>query len=88
MEIYYHANFLKNYRKRISSNQKLIKMVKKKVSLFLKNPSHSLLKDHSLKGKRKEQRAFWITGDYRIVYQKISPSKALFLNIDTHNQVY
>lgn len=46
------------------------------------------LKNHPLKGKKKDYKAFSITGDYRITYKLISKSKVIFVDIGTHNQVY
>lgn len=88
MEIYYHAKFLKNYHKRIASSSKLKRLVKKKISLFLKNPFDVVLKNHSLKGKKKGLRSFSVSPDLRIIYQEISKTTIVFLDIGSHNQVY
>ena len=88
MEIYYHAKFLKNYRKRIACFPKLKKLVKGKIKLFLKNPFNAVLKNHLLKGKKKGLRSFSVSPDLRIIYQEISKTKVIFLDIGSHNQVY
>lgn len=88
MDVYHHAKFLKNYRKRVLSNKKLKKQFAKKLKLFVKNPFDKTLKNHPLKGKKIGTRAFSITGDFRVVYKQISKSKVLLLDIGTHNQVY
>lgn len=38
MEILYHKNFLKNYRKRVLPNKKLDDKFKKRLKLLLENP--------------------------------------------------
>ena len=87
MEILYHANFLKAYRKRIKSNKKLDLLFQNKIQLFIKNYSNPTLKDHELIGEKENYRAFWLTGDYRVVYKKVGSTIILY-NIGTHNQVY
>ena len=83
-----HSQFIKSYRKRIAKDAKLTIKVSEKLDLFRKDFTNSLLKDHPLTGKKSHLRAFWITGDIRIVYQPISVGKVLLLDIGSHNQVY
>lgn len=80
--------FKKVFKARVKNNPKLVKKTKERVALFIKNPKNPVLKDHQLTGSQKENRAFWITGDVRIVYYPISKNEVLFLDIGTHNQVY
>ena len=87
MNIKYHKNFIKNFKKRYGSNPKIKKRYKERLKLFIKNPNDPVLLDHSLKGKKIKTRAFSIAGDIRVTYTKIG-SKFLFLDIGTHNQVY
>lgn len=87
MKTLYHKNFLKNYRKRIDPNKKLSSQFETRFDQFLKDPKNPVLKDHQLKGEKKEYRAFSITGDVRVVYKKFDDS-VLFYDIGTHNQVY
>ena len=79
--------FKKNFKSRISSNPKLVKKFKKRVQMFLGQREHRLLKDHKLSGKKKNYRAFSVTGDIRVVYT-IQGNVAVFMDIGTHNQVY
>lgn len=87
MEIEFHKNFLKNYRKRVLKNRKLDIKAEERINLFKNNPKNSLLRDHSLTGNMKEYRAFWITGNIRIVYKKIG-NKIMLYDIGSHPQVY
>lgn len=87
MKINYHKNFLKSYKKRILPKFSLDRKFKERLKLFLEDKSNSILKDHALKGKKSEYRAFSITGDIRVVYEKVSGG-VLFHDIGTHNQVY
>lgn len=87
MEIEFHKNFLKNYRKRVLKNRKLDIKAEERIDLFKDNPKNPLLRDHSLTGDMKEYRAFWITGNIRIVYRKIG-NKVMLYDIGSHPQVY
>jgi len=88
VDIELHPKFEKSYKNRIANNTKLMKKVSEKLTLFQKDPTSSLLKDHTLMGEKSHLRAFWITGDIRIVYLPVSSNHVLLLDIGSHNQVY
>lgn len=71
MNVHYHKNFLKSYSKRIIRNLNLDKR----------------FKDHALTGSIKGYRAFSVTGDVRVVYERVDDG-VLLHDIGTHNQVY
>lgn len=83
-----HPQFKKSYKKRIANNAKLVKRVAERIELFQKDPTNPLLKDHVLTGEKSHLRAFWVTGDIRIVYFPVSSEGSLLLDIGSHNQVY
>jgi addiction module RelE/StbE family toxin len=87
MLIRYHSQFRKHYKKRIAPYPDLKQKFAQRVELFLDNSKHPLLKDHSLVGQKKMLRAFWVTGDVRVVY-KIEEQILYLYDIGTHNQVY
>jgi len=87
MRIRYHKNFLKNYKKRIVSNEKLDLKFKSQMGKFLEDPSHITLKSHKLTGKMSTYWSFSVTGDIRVIYRKVADVIVLF-DIGTHNQVY
>ena len=88
MNITIHPDFKKAYKKRISNNPKLVAKTAERLRLFQENPRNPLLRDHKLKGDKKDFRGFWITGDIRIVYFPVSDNEVLLLSVGTHNQVY
>lgn len=88
VKILYSKKFLKNFRKRIAPVSNLSIKFNERVAVFAKNPKDQILKDHSLTGDKKDYRAFWITGDFRVMYLPTSKNEVLFLDIGTHNQVY
>jgi toxin HigB-1 len=76
------------YKKRIAKNAKLVKKVADRLKLFANDPSDVMLKDHPLRGSKRELRAFWVTGDIRIVYTWVEHNRVLLLDVGGHNQVY
>ena len=87
MKVFYHKTFRKNFKKRISHKPNLINKFKERFKLFLQDPSNQFLKDHKLVGRKKDYRAFSITGDIRVVYY-VREEIAYFVDVGTHNQVY
>lgn len=87
MNIYYTESFRKNYKKRISQNDKLVRQFKNRKTLFKKDPTNIILQDHSLKAVMTGFRAFSVTGNIRVIYYT-QDSDLYFVDIGTHNQVY
>lgn len=87
MEIRYTRQFIKLFNKRIGNKTSLIQKFHNRIKLFRTNPKDPLLRDHRLQGKKRSLRAFWVTGDIRVVYF-IKGGSAYFIDIGTHNQVY
>ena len=61
---------------------------KQRRNLFLENEFHPLLENHALTGDYAGFRSINITGDFRAIYYLLSPDTAVFVNIDTHSQLY
>lgn len=87
MKVEFTHKFIKNYKRRISSQVNLDKRFETRLKLFNKEPNNPLLRDHALSGKLRGQRAFSVTGDIRVIYY-IHNNIAYFVDIGTHNQVY
>lgn len=88
MNIELHPDFQKSYNKRIANNRKLVEKTSKRLELFQKDSKNPTLKDHQLKGDKRNFRAFSITGDIRIIYLRVSKDHIILVDIGTHNQVY
>jgi len=85
MIIVLHKNFKKHYKKlRSSEKQKF----KERRDLFLQNPFHPLLNNHSLRGEYEGFRSINITGDIRVLYEPISDKTAYFITIDSHSNLF
>ncbi len=87
MQIKYHKDFVKNYKKRIAHNPKLVSQFQKQLAKFVVNSDDPTLRDHKLIGEKHELRAFSITGDIRVVY-KVANDEIRLYDIGSHNQVY
>ncbi|OGY16287.1 MAG: hypothetical protein A2785_01710 [Candidatus Chisholmbacteria bacterium RIFCSPHIGHO2_01_FULL_49_18] len=75
-------------QERIATNRKLTQQFINRLAMFRNNPTHPLLHDHQLTGRKQELRSFSITGDIRVVYHNISSKTVILLDIGSHAQVY
>ncbi len=85
MEVQKSKNFIKHFNKRVLAGSPLEKKFQERLALFLGQRSTPILRDHKLSGNL---RAFWITGDVRVIYYLESADIAVFVDIGTHPQVY
>lgn len=85
MNIEFHHNFKKRYKK-LSPN--IRNQFDKRLCLFAENPLHPLLRNHQLAGKRNTQWSINVTGDWRAIYTWKGERTAVFLEIDTHSNLY
>ena len=59
-----------------------------RLQLFEDNPSHPLLDNHALQGNRVGQWSINITGDWRALYEFQGPDAIIFVDLDTHSNLY
>lgn len=85
MRIFIHKNFEKKYKK-LQVTEK--NQFKERRDLFIVNPFHPILNNHLLMGKYKGYRSINITGDLRLIYKHIDNDTVLFIEIDTHSNLY
>ena len=85
MRIVLHRNFKKQYKKLRDEEQRRFR---ERRNLFLKNPFHFLLNNHSLHGAYRGYRSINVGGDLRVIYEEIDRSTAQFILIDTHSNLY
>lgn len=84
MRIYLQKSFQKKFKK---LPEKIQVRAKERLSLFLVNPQHSLLNDHSIDAAYPDHRSINITGDYRAIYG-LQKDIAVFISIGTHSELY
>lgn len=87
MTITRHNVFRKNFKKRVRLGSFLERKFEERLRIFVTNSSDPILKDHALTGSFAGFRAFWVTGDIRVVYFKDGDNIVLY-DIGSHNQVY
>ena len=82
-----HRKFKKQFK---LFSPKVRKKVSERLKIFVKNPQDKTLRVHSLTGDLLGLYAFSITGDIRLIFswQNTDKTKALFLKIGKHSQVY
>ncbi len=85
MSIDFHKNFSKKLKR---MSQKEQEKVKQKLTLFLENCYDPLLNNHALKGKYLDYRSINITGDLRAIYKCLTEEEIIFVDIDTHSNLY
>lgn len=85
MKIKIHKNFEKKYKK---VSTKFKSKVKERNKIFSKDPFDPTLNNHALQGKYSGYRSINITGDIRIVYRLLDKSTVLFVDIDSHSNLY
>jgi len=85
MEIFLHKNFAKKYAK-LRQNEKT--RFKERRDLFLEDPYDPLLNNHALTGKYTGSRSINVTGNLRAVFDIIDKDSVLFIDIDTHGNLY
>jgi addiction module RelE/StbE family toxin len=85
MKITFHRGFKKSYEK---APARVRGQFDERILLFEENPHHSVLRNHPLTGKRHGQRSINVTGDWRAIYFWRDEETAVFLDLDTHSNLY
>ena len=85
MDFVYSSDFSKKYKKLTGKDKS---KVEERLSLFVENEYHPLLSNHKLHGECSNCRSINITGDIRIVYEKLSTQKYYLRAIGTHSELY
>lgn len=85
MIIVYSKNFKKKFKKLKEAERKKFE---ERVEIFIKNAFDPILNDHALHGKLSSYRSINITGDIRVLYEHVRKDTVLFIEIDTHSNLY
>lgn len=84
-EIKFHRSFKKRYR---IVPLKIQQRFDERLLLFKSDPRHSLLNAHPLTGDRIGQWSINITSDWRAIYIFKSEKSIVFIDLDTHSNLY
>jgi addiction module RelE/StbE family toxin len=85
MEIQYHRNFVKQYKK---LDRNIQQQFLERQLLWLKQPDDPRLRVHPLKGKFMGHWSMNVSGDVRAIYSLEGERVVIFLLIGTHSQLY
>lgn len=89
MEIAFSSSFKRAFKKKIKGRNEIEDLFWEVTALFIQDPFHSSLKTHKLTGKLKNLWSFSIEYDLRVIfYFEEKNSKAVFVNIGSHDEVY
>lgn len=84
MNIQYHKNFKKQYKK---LPLKIRAQFKDRLRLFIQDPFNNQLHNHAVEGVYPHCRSINITGDYRALFKQEN-DVVIFIIIGTHSQLY
>lgn len=84
-QIDFHRTFIKRYSK---VPKKIQSKFKVRLELFEQNSAHPLLNTHPLAGDRKGEWSINITGDWRAIFVYTTADLVLFIDLDTHSNLY
>ena len=85
MTIQFRRNFRKRYKKIPLEIQR---QFDERLRLLVKEAYHPILKNHPLSGDRLGQWSINVTGDWRAIYIFRDKSTVVFIDIDTHSNLY
>ena len=85
MRIEFHRLFKGRYKK---VSWKVRRQFDERLVLFEQMLYHSLLNNHPLTGDRRGQWSINVTGNWRAIYIWIHNDTVVFLDLDTHSNLY
>jgi addiction module RelE/StbE family toxin len=79
----------KQFSKKVEKLPKPIKLALiARLRIFMTDPKNSVLNNHALTGSKKHFSSINITGDYRVIYEKLTDDALRLTDIDTHSNLY
>ena len=87
IEISYTRKFIRQYHRLDTSLQTELK---EKITLFSRDPNHSILKTHPLKGRMKGLHAFSVNYKMRIIFEYANREKTatIMLSVGNHDMYH
>ena len=81
--------FGSGFKKKVKKLPKKIKQILAlRLRLFADKPFDPLLNNHRLHGIHRHQRSINITGDWRVIHERIDDNTSHLIDIDTHSNLY
>ncbi len=89
IEIAFASSFKHAFKKKVKSRKEIEKLFWDTVEVFTNDPFHPSLKTHKLSGQLKNFWSYSIEYDLRVIFFfEDNNSKAIFIDIGSHNEVY
>jgi mRNA-degrading endonuclease YafQ of YafQ-DinJ toxin-antitoxin module len=88
IEIVPTSAFRKAFKRKVRGNETLEMRFQERVAVFQKDPFDPRLRTHRLSGQLQGLWSFSIDYDARVVFSFTEPSRVLFVDIGTHEEVY
>lgn len=85
MKISFSKEFKKNYKK---LSKRIQIQCLDRIKIFIKDQNNPQLNNHKLHGKYDHLYSINISGDTRVIYERLDKNKVLFIKIGTHSQLY
>ncbi len=85
MEIIHSRTFKKQFKKLSKFADKALET---KLEIFAQDEFARVLKNHKLAGEYQNCRSINITGDIRLIYEKIDKETLCFRAVGTHSELY
>ena len=89
MEVSFNSSFKKSFKKRLKGSE-AESLFWQSLEIFINDPFEQQLKTHKLSGKLKGLWSFSVGYNTRIIFYftKDKPSKAVFVDVGNHDEVY
>jgi addiction module RelE/StbE family toxin len=79
----------RQFKKKVAKfPQKLRTSLAIRLRIFAREPFHPLLNNHKLEGSLRSFRSINISGDHRLIYEEVSATSIILIDIDTHHNLY
>ena len=79
------SRYKKQYRE---LSEKIQIKINERLAIFLVDEFSPILNNHNLHGEYENCRSINVTGDFRLIYMKMSGDVRYLLEVGTHNQLY
>ena len=86
-KIHWGSGFKRAYKKRVKGKPEE-KAFEERFKLFIENPFDPALRAHKLTGKLEGLWSFAISHDCRVIFEFVSSTEILLIDIGSHKEVY
>lgn len=88
IEVGFSSSFRRAFKKRLKHQADVQAKFWRTVEIFVRDPYDERLKTHKLSGQLNDLWSFRVEYDLRVIFYFADESKAVFVDIGTHDEVY